>query len=295
MFKYFLYFGVFMTYRSQTGSRRNTHQFSKSAHEKKSKEKKQRSGGKYLEEETQVSAKDAVEKTLGSLSRLGNQIFALSPFSQYFDPWLVNLRQVVLEFESSPNIKADEQFVKERAQIFLDVEAALAEKRVQESSLTGEAKELVDNNHLLVETDKEYAEKTRQLSFKRNADVQRLSTEIRDLEDDVASQEEIKISFYKFNARRKAAENLAKTRQELKSKKAELEVTLSSFTADQEKLHDSYEKKKQEITDKIESLHKALEKLETDTSVEPRQAACNGLSNAVNTLLQRTPPAVESQ
>ena len=58
-------------------------------------------------------------------------------------------------------------------------------------------------------------------------------------------------------------------RQALKSKKAELEVTLSSFTADQEKLHDNYEKKKQEITDKIESLHKTLEKLETDISVEP--------------------------
>ena len=78
---------------------------------------------------------------------------------------------------------------------------------------------MADNNHLLVETDKEYAEKTRQLSFKRNADVQRLSTEIRELEDDVASQEQIKFSFYKFNAKRKAAENLVKQRQELKAKK----------------------------------------------------------------------------
>ena len=114
-----------------------------------------------MEEETEVSPKEIVEKTLGSLSRMGNQIFALSPFSQYFDDWLVNLRQVISEFESNPAIKVDEQFVKERTQIFLDVEGALAEKRLQESSLTGEAKELADNNHLLVETDKEYAEKTR--------------------------------------------------------------------------------------------------------------------------------------
>ncbi len=248
-----------------------------------------------MEEETQVTPQQIVEKTLGCLSRLGSQIFALSPFSQYFDPWIVNLRQIIFEFESNPAIKADEQFVKERTQVFLDVEAALAEKRVQEGSLTGEAKELVDNNHLLVETDKEYAEKTRQLSNKRNVDVQRLSTEIREMEDDVASQEQIKFSFYKFNAKKKAAENLAQARQALKSKKAELEVTLSSFTADQEKLHDSYEKKKQDITDKIDSLHKTLEKLETDTSVEPRQAACNALANSVNALLQRTPPTTEEQ
>lgn len=185
-----------MSFKSQSGPRRSAvrRQVSKSEHEKKTKEKKQRTAaGKYLEEETQVSAKDIVERTLGSLTRLGNQIFALSPFSQYFDPWVVNLRQIVLEFESNPAVTVDEQFVKERTQIFLDVEGALAEKRIAESSLDGEAKELADNNHLLVETDKEYAEKTRQLSFKRNADVQSLSTDIRELEDDVASQELVKL------------------------------------------------------------------------------------------------------
>ncbi|MGA3111129.1 MAG: hypothetical protein ABSE15_03755 [Candidatus Bathyarchaeia archaeon] len=285
-----------MTYRPQTGSRRNAgRQISKSAHEKKAKERKQRSGSKYLEEETQVSMQEFIEKTLSSLNRLGNQIFALSPFSQYFDPWLVNLRQVISEYESNSTINVDEQFIKEREQIFLDVEAALAEKRIQESSLTGEAKELVDNNHLLGETDREYAEKNRELSNKRNADVQRLSTEIRELEDDVASQELIKISFYKFNAKKKAAESLAKTRQALKSKKAELEVTLSSFNVDQEKLHDSYEKKKQEITYKIESLHKTLERLETDTSVEARHEACNLLANSIKALQQRTPATTEQQ
>ena len=285
-----------MTYRPQTRSRDNTtRQSSKSERAKKAKEKKQRSAGKYIEEPTEVSTQQIVEKTLASLTNLGNQVFALSPFSHYFDDWLVHLRQVISEFESTPDIRVDEQFVKDRTQILLDVEGALAEKRIQESSLDGEAKELVDNNHLLVETDKEYAEKTRQLSNKRNADVQRLSKEIRELEDDVASQELIKISFYKFNAKKKARENLAQTRQALKSKKNELEVTLSSFTADQEKLHDSYEKKKQEITNKIDSLHKILEKTETDTSVEPRQAACTALANAIKTLLQRTPQSPEQQ
>lgn len=285
-----------MTYRSQGGSNRNPgRQYSKSKHEKKVKEKKQRSEAKHLADQTEVSQKESVEKTLGSITRLGNQIFALSPFSQYFDDWLVNLRQVVSEFESHPEIQVDDQFVKERTQIFLDVEGALADKRVQESSLSTEQKELVDNNNLLVESDKDYAEKTRQLSNKRNADLQRLSTEIRGLEDEVASMEQIKFSFYKFSAKKKHAAGLAQSRQALKSKKNELEVTLSSFTADQEKLHDSYEAKKQEITDKIDSLHKTLEKLETDTSVEPRQAACNALACAINTLLQRAPPSAAEQ
>jgi hypothetical protein len=282
-----------MSFRSQTGSHRGaSRQFSKSAHEKKAKEKKQRSASKYLEEETELSTKEVAEKTLGSLSRFGNQVFALSPFSQYYDDWLVNLRQIIEEFESNPAVKVDEQFVKERSQIFLDVEGALAEKRLQETNLTGEAKELFDNNHLLLETDKEYAEKTRELSFKRNAEVQRLSTEIRELEDAVASQEELKFAFYKVNAKRRSAEKLAQTRHALKSAKNGLEVALQSFTAEQEKLHDSYEKKKQEITNKIDSLRKELERLETDTSLNARQTACNSLINAINALIQRNHSAV---
>jgi predicted nucleic acid-binding Zn-ribbon protein len=111
----------------------------------------------------------------------------------------------------------------------------------------------------------------------------------------VAGQEEIKISFYKVMARRKAAEKLAQTRQALKSAKNELEVALQTFTAEQEKLHDYYEKKKQEITEKVDNLHKELEKLETDTSIDTRQAACNALANAINALLQRTPIPREQQ
>ena len=65
-------------------------------------------------------------------------------------------------------------------------------------------------------------------------------------------------------------------------------MALHSFSAEQEKLHDNYEKKKQEITEKVDSLHKELEKLETDTSIVTRQAACNALANAINALLQRT-------
>ena len=280
-----------MSFRPRTGSRRSAgKQFSKSAHDKKTKEKKQRSGAKYLQEETQeVTSQEVAERTLNGLGKLGNQIFALSPFSQYFDDWLVNLRQVVSEFESNPIINVDEQFVKERAQIFLDVEGALAENRLQESNLTAEAKALANNNHLIVEADKEYAEQTRECNNKRNAEVQRLSSKIRALEDQLASQQEIKISFYKFNARRKAAELLAQTTQTLKATKNELEVTLQSFTVEQEKLHDNYAKRKQELNENSDRLHKELEKLETDISTDARKETCIMLVNSINALLKRTP------
>jgi chromosome segregation ATPase len=280
-----------MTYRSS--SRRGSgEKFQKSSHEKKAKAKAQKqtsSGIKYAPEEQTQTPKDIVDKTLVSLSRLGTQIFALSPFSQYYDDWLVNLRQVISEFENNSAVKVDEVFTKEREQIFLDIEGALAEKRLAESDMTGVAKDLADTNHQLADADKEYAEKIRELSNKRNADVQRLSSKIRELEDSVEKQKEIKISVFKPLARRAAQQKLESTIKELNSTKNELEVTLQNFTAEQEKAHDNYEKLKDELTAKSDTLHKELEKLEVDTSMAARQAACNSLANAINGLAQRMP------
>ena len=284
-----------MSFKSQSPSRRSR-QFSKTAHEKKSKEKKKRSGPKYLIDDiTEVTPQEVAEKTLNGISKLGTQIFALSPFSQYFDDWLVSLRQVVLEFESNPVIKVDEKFQKERMQAFLDIEGALAESRLQESNLTAEAKALAENNHLIVEADQEYAEKTRENSNKRNAEVQRLSNKIHQLEDDLSVQQEIKIGFFKFNEKKRAQQKLNQLTNDLSASKSELEVTLASFTAEQEKLHDNYQKRKQELSENSDRLHKELEKLETDTSIEARQTVCNTLANAVKTLLQRTPANQSSE
>ncbi len=280
-----------MSSRSQSGRKGASRQFSKSSHEKKAKDKKHRAGAKYLQEETpQASPKEVSDKTLSSLSRLGNQIFALSPFSQYFDDWVVNLRQVVSEFESNPSIKVDEQFQKERTQIFLDVEAALAENRLAESNLTEEAKALAENNHKIVEADKQYAEQTRDLSNKRNSELSRLSAKVRQLEDDLAAEQQVKVGFFQFGEKKRAAQRLVQANQNLTAGKNELEVTMQNFTAEQEKLHDNYEKRKQELSENSDRLHKELEKLETDTSTLARQTACNSLAQAVNSLLSRAPP-----
>lgn len=279
-----------MSYRQQTGQKSTGRQISKATKEKKTKEKKQKQTAKRLQEETpEVSPKEVAERALAGVNRLGNQIFALSPFSQYFDDWLVNLKQTISEFETNPAITADEQFQKECERIFTDVAGALAEDRLAESTLTQEAKALEDNNHKIADADKEYAERSRELSNKRNCEIQKLSTEVRQLEDDLAAQQDVKFGFFKFKEKRVAAEKLAQTKKDLTAAKNRLEVTMESFKAEQDKLHDNYEKEKQELFETSDRLHKELEKLETDTSAQARQSACNALAQAITALMQRTP------
>ncbi|MFA5572787.1 MAG: hypothetical protein WC046_07035 [Candidatus Bathyarchaeia archaeon] len=276
-----------MSFKSQT-RKGTSRQRAKSTREKKPKEKKKRVTVKKTQEKTkELSVTEVTEQTINSISKLGNQVFALSPFSQYFDDWLLNLRNELTEFESNPAIKVDEQFMKERAQIFLDVEAALAEKRLVEATLTKEAKALEENNHKIADANKEYSEKSRELSNKRNVEIQKLSNEVHQLEDDLASQQNIKLGFFKFKEKRLATQKLAQTNQDLKTAKNKLEVTIESFKAEQDKLHDNYERQKQELFAISDSLHKQLEKLETDASTQARQLACNDLVQAINALMQR--------
>jgi hypothetical protein len=279
-----------MGYKSQTGSRRSSgRKFQKSQHEKaKAKAQKHTSGGRYAQEETPVPPLgEVVEKTLVKLRNLGSQKFAISPFSQYFDDWLVNVREVLSEFESSPAVVVDEEFGKERSQVFLDVEREFAEARLKEAALDETAKNLPDANHLIVQIDAEYAAKSRENGLKRNSEVQRLTRNVHDLEEELDRVSRMKTSIFGSFSKKAKAQKEAEATRKLTSAKSELELVVQNFTVEQEKLHDEYEKRKQAAIEQVQRIEKEIETLETDGSLEARRVACDALVNGVNALLQR--------
>jgi hypothetical protein len=240
----------------------------------------------HLKEKNLFYVKELAEKTTDASNQLGNQVFPSSPFSQHFDNWLADLRRVISDFESNSSLAVDEQFVKDCSEILLNVEEALNQKRVEESKIGAVAKALADNNHLLVETDKEYAEKARELSLNRDVEVERLTDRVRDLEHEVLSQ--VEDNEKRKILKKKTEDKLPQTREKLKSAKNELEAAQRNFIAEQENLHESYEKEKQDITEQVEGLRKELERLQIDASREARQAAGKALADAVNALVKRT-------
>jgi hypothetical protein len=279
-----------MSYRPQTSSRRNSGRGRGSTrHEKaKRKEQKHRSGGKYLLEETEAPTfEEEVEKILGRLSSLGGQTFAFSPFSQYYDDWLLSLKSILSEFESNPAVNVDETFVKERSQVIADIELELAERRREEAVLGEATQKLADQNHLLVQIDRDYASATRNLASQRNSEIKSLTLKVNDFEEELDETNRMKASIFSPFARRAKSHRNAEVTRKLDAAKTELESVVKAFEVDQEKLHDEYEEKKQSVIKQVRSLEKEIEGLDTDNSVEDRRVACEALVTAVKALLQR--------
>jgi chromosome segregation ATPase len=271
-------------------SHRNAGRGNKTPRREKTKAKRQkhRFSDRYLPEKNHVPTREeVVKKTLGRLRSLGNQIFALSPFNKYFDDWLINLRDVLSDFESSPTISADNQFVKEYSQILSNLERELEERRHKETAHEGDLKSISDNTSLLNQIDEEYATKTMEIKERKNSEIKRLSRNVQDLEEELNRIAKMKTGIFRSLSKKTKGQKEAEATQKLNTAQSELKLAQQNFTTEQEKLRNEYEKRKQPIIEQIQNLQKEIENLEIDGSLETRRTACEALANAVNALLQR--------
>jgi chromosome segregation ATPase len=254
----------------------------------KGRRQRHRFSDRYLLEKNHVPAsEEVVEKTLGRLRRLGSQIFVLSPFNQYFNDWLVNLRDVLSDFELSSAISGDNQFTKECSQILSNVERELEERRRKEAAHDEAIKSLSDNRSLLERIDEEYATKTGEIEGRKNSEIKRVSRNVQGLKEELDRLAQMKTGIFRSISRKDRATKEAEATQRLNSAQSELELAVQNFTAQQEKLRNEYEKRKQPVIEQIRNLQKEIENLEIDGSLEARRTACEALVNAVNALLQR--------
>ena len=276
------------------GSRRSGKKFQKSQHEKvKAKTHKHGKNKLLLEERHDSTPEEIAEKTINSLKRLGEQIFAVSPFSHYFDDWLFNLKDVISEFESRPTTILDEFFVKEREHVMSRIQQNLADIKRDEAILNLKVNDLAEKNHLLGEIDAEYAAQTREIGPKRNAEIQRLTLNLHNLEDELERMKRMKTSFFGSFTKKAKAQKQAEIQKQIESAKTEVEFAVRNFKAEQERLHDDYENEKQTVAAQILMLEKEVEKIETDRSLDVRQEACEELINVVKALLTRKASSID--
>ena len=279
-----------MGYRSQIRSPRNAGRGHERTQRKKAKAKRQKhrfSQRDMLEEEHVPTSEEMVEKTLLRLRGLGNQIFGLFPFSEYFDDWLISLKDVLSDLESSSAISADDQFMEERSQIVPDVEHELGEWRHKEVAHDAALKSFSDDKSLLERIDEEYATRKGEFEGRKNSEIKRLSRNVRSLKEELDRITKMKAGIFRSISKKAKAQKEVEATQRLESAQSEFQLAMQNFTVQQEKLQSEYGKRKQLIIEQMQNLQKEIENLEIDGSSEPRKTACEALANAVNGLLQR--------
>jgi len=260
-------------------------------HKAKSKGQKRRSGGAYVSEEDHFpTSEEVVDRTLKRLRNLGNQVFALSPFSEHFGRWLVDLRVVLSEFESSPIVSVDDQFLKERLQILSNVELELEKRRSEEASCDEAIKSLSANRIVLERIEEECTSKTRNVERKKEVEVKRLSSNVDGLREELNHLARMKTGIFRGFTKKAKAKRETEAFQRLSLAQKELASAEQSFAAEQERLRDEYEKRKQPVVEQIRVEEKEAENQDVDGSLETRQAACEALVNAVNALAERSQP-----
>jgi len=249
--------------------------------------KKHRSDSNYIFEEKHApTLEETVDRVFNRLRNLGNQRFGLFPFSEHFNLWLWSLRDTLSELDSSPNIDVDDQFVKERSQILADIELKLEERRRNENSQEEAAKNLLDMRMLIEQIEEEYAAKMKETERRRNSEINRLSSNIGDIREEMDRIARMKTGIFR-RILKNITQKEAEATQRLNSAEKELMLAMQGFASEQDRLRNEYETRKQPIIERIDNQQKEAKSQEVDGSLEDRRGACEALINAVEALLKR--------
>lgn len=278
-----------MGYQRGIGSRSSGRGRGIPRHEKaKAKKQKHRPNVAYAPEEDQSAASgDVVGKTLNGLSNLGKQVFAISPFSEHFGRWLVDVRVVLSEFESNRAVSVDDQFLKERSQILNDVEVELEGRRNSEAAAEKAARDLAINRVLLEKMEKEYSVEERKLKGRKDGEIKRLGSKVDGLKGEVERIGQMKTGIFRGLSKKAKAQKEEEAMHKLKEAEKELSLAEQDFAAQEEKFRAEHEKRKQPITAQIEAEQKEAEEADIDQSIKVRQRACEALIIAVNSFVER--------
>ena len=265
------------------------HGYKKPLREKRKDRKRIRRGigRSILEEKHIVSEREISEVTLKRLHTLGIQKFGSSPFNQHFDRWLMNVTTVLGEFESHPNIKVDDEFVRERSQTLSTITHQLEKISRKEATLDQELKNQSDWRNRLKQINKEYSTLAGVIRGQRNREIRRLNGIINRLKKDQDTVIRMKTGFFHGVSKKDREQKEMSIVQELNNRQIELELVMLDFNAKQKELQAEIYRKKEPVMEQIKKFHKIIQSLEMDASLEERWFACETLIDALNTFLQR--------
>jgi hypothetical protein len=278
-----------MAYQARSGSPRNSGRGRGiPRHEKaKAKEHRRRDAANHRSEEDHATTEEIVNRTLNALHNLGKQKFVLPPYSEHLDRWLTNLRQVLSDLETNPDIAVDEQFKNERSQIMSNIKLDPQKSRLKEASSIENVEKLRNKKNLLEEIEEDYSDEKQKIEERKKSAVEHLSKNIDDIKREQSRIAQIKTGFFRAISKKTRTQKEAEALVRLNVAQNELASVNKQFTVEQEKAREEYERKKKTVIDQIRDIEKEAQNQETDDSVEIRGIISEELIEAVNKFLQR--------
>jgi hypothetical protein len=278
-----------MGYRPRTRSSKKASWESKKAFQKKKYPNKRlgKHDTKQVGEEKKVTLQQIFEVTLKRLHTLGNQKFGSSPFWEHFDRWLLNIEAVLDEFETQPDVNVDEQFTKERNQVFTAIKLQLENRRQQESSFEIQINDLSNAKNSLQQTKNEYLTKLLILKRQKIVAVKRLNKELETLKKEQDQIVKMKTGFFRGISKKEREQKEKWAMQRYSDKQQETEITVLDFKEKQKQLREEYESKCTTLFEEIKVFQKCTKEMDTDNSLEERWFACEALNDVINNFFQR--------
>lgn len=258
---------------------------------------KHRTGSEYrFEEEHVATSAEVASRTLNSLTRLGDQRFAVAPFYDHYDRWLLNLRNVISDFETSSAVKIDERFKEERSRALSNIELTLKSGRAKETSNDDAVRKLnrslLDAKSLLAQTDREHAAKKNEIARKREVAVKPVVTNLGKLRAELNRIVHMRAGFLRGISKKAKADKTSEATRRLDYTKTELARIEQSFASEEKKLNSENKARRQHILEQIakyqEEIGEIDAEMQPDDSLDARHATCDELVNSVTSLLQRT-------
>ena len=254
-------------------------------------------GTRGLPLEATLNAREVVDRTVNRLHHLGGQRFAVPPFHEHLDRWLLNLRDVIAYFESSGAFNVDDQFRKESSEAVSQIERELDEHRLMETTHAEKVRkinqDLLKMRSLLAQTEREKADKIKEMIRQEESAVKPVAGRMDRLRTELNQISLIRAGFFRSISKKAKAKRQEEAAQKLESTRKQLKQVERSFAVEEKRLNADHENKRTQLLKQIDEYARKLEILEAesdmDDAVEIRQAACESLVKAVNMFLERNP------
>jgi chromosome segregation ATPase len=258
-------------------------------------EKKEKRGTLvFYQEPERVDPAEVYSKTLNAIEHLGNQRFALPPFSEHFDRWMKDVRAVLTEFETSLPAAIDPQYRTGVEQSLSKVQEVLTRSIEEEKNSSTETANLQQQiaavERQISSLEQDYKKRIREVRKKYEASVERLRTEIDSLDKQRLRILRKKTSFLRRLFGKSESELEEKTTSTLHKKRAALDEGKGRLKQELEKDRTEYENNRKHLVDELEALrakHANLRGNTLDDAVEARRLACQELHKVVGQAVAR--------